>query len=404
VIRSFSSFILHPSSFILSSMIVAQVIFWLCVVAMLHTYVTYPLSLRLFRRRFAAPPMLAEGWPRVSILIPAYNEERVIGAKIENLLALDYDPDKMEILIGSDGSTDRTDEIVRRYTDARVKLIRLAGRSGKTGVLNRLVEEAQGEILIFSDANVMLDRAALKMLLRHFSDPSVGVANGGKYIQIPEGAESVRGEAVYGRYENALRTRESEVGGMSGALGSLMAVRKSLYRPYAPGSINDDTVPSIWAVLAGLRNVHDPEARAFEESGRSISEEFRRRIRIGAGNFQTLFRYPQVLLPRYGLSAYTFFSHKVLRWIFPFLMIAALAANLFLLDYSFYRTTLWLQVIGYAAALLGWVLDLLGARIPPFSVLHHFVALNAGLLLGFFVYCRGLRCSAWERTARESSS
>ena len=322
-------------------MIVAQVIFWLCVVAMFHTYVTYPLSLRLFRRRFAVPPQMpAEAWPRVSILIPAYNEERVIGAKIENLLALDYDPGKMEILIGSDGSTDRTDNIVKSFDNPRVKLIRLAGRSGKSAVLNRLVAEAAGEILIFSDANVMLDRAALKMLIRHFSDPSVGVANGGKYIQIPEGAESVRGEAVYGRYENALRTRESEVGGMSGALGSLMAVRKSLYRPYAAGSINDDTVPSIWAVLAGLRNVHDPEAKAFEESGRSVSEEFRRRIRIGAGNFQTLFRYPQVLRPRYGLAAYTFFSHKVLRWIFPFLMIGALAANLFLLRFPFYRAAL----------------------------------------------------------------
>jgi cellulose synthase/poly-beta-1,6-N-acetylglucosamine synthase-like glycosyltransferase len=385
-------------------MIIAQVIFWLCVVAMFHTYVTYPLSLCFFRRRFAVPPrMPAEAWPHVSILIPAYNEERVIGAKIENLLALDYEPGKMEILVGSDGSTDRTDEIVRSYADARVRLIRLSGRSGKTGVLNRLVEEAKGEILVFSDANVMLDRAALKKLLRHFSDPSVGVANGGKYIQIPEGAESVRGEAVYGRYENALRTRESEVGGMSGALGSLMAVRKSLYRPYAPGSINDDTVPSLWAVLAGLRNVHDPEAKSFEESGHSIREEFRRRIRIGAGNFQTLFRYPQVLLPRYGLSAYTFFSHKVLRWIFPFLMIAALAANLFLLATPFYRAALWLQVVGYAAALLGWVFDLLGARVPPFSVLHHFVALNLGLLLGFFVYCRGIRSSAWERTAREET-
>ena len=383
-------------------MIVAQVIFWLCVVAMFHTYVTYPLSLRLFRRRFAVPPQMpAEAWPRVSILIPAYNEERVIGAKIENLLALDYDPGKMEILIGSDGSTDRTDNIVKSFDDPRVKLIRLAGRSGKSAVLNRLVAEAAGEILIFSDANVMLDRAALKMLIRHFSDPSVGVANGGKYIQIPEGAESVRGEAVYGRYENALRTRESEVGGMSGALGSLMAVRKSLYRPYAAGSINDDTVPSIWAVLAGLRNVHDPEAKAFEESGRSVSEEFRRRIRIGAGNFQTLFRYPQVLRPRYGLAAYTFFSHKVLRWIFPFLMIGALAANLFLLRFPFYRAALELQAAGYLAALSGWAMDRAGIRVPPFSVLHHFVALNAGLLLGFFVYCRGIRSSAWERTARE---
>jgi biofilm PGA synthesis N-glycosyltransferase PgaC len=386
-------------------MIVPAVIFWLCVVAMFHTYVTYPLSLRLFRRRFAQPPTMPENaWPRISILIPAYNEEKVIGAKIENLCTLDYDPGRMEILVGSDGSTDRTDEIVQGFRDPRVRLVRLSGRSGKSAVLNRLVQEAGGEILVFSDANVMLDRAALKMLLRHFADPSVGVANGGKYIQIPAGAESVRGEAVYGRYENALRTRESEVGGMSGALGSLMAVRKSLYQPYAPGSINDDTVPSLWAVMAGLRNVHDPEAKAFEESGRTVSEEFRRRIRIGAGNFQTLFRYPHMLLPRYGLAAYTFFSHKVLRWVFPFLMLGALISSLFLLDSPFYRTLFELQAAGYLAALLGFLMDRVGVRIPPFSVLHHFVALNLGLLFGFFVYCRGIRTSAWEPTGRESAT
>lgn len=385
-------------------MIALQIIFWLCIAAMVHTYLVYPLSLRLFRRRYATPPVMPDAaWPRVSVLVPAYNEEKVIGAKIENLLALDYDPAKLEILVGSDGSTDCTDEIVKSFTDPRVKLIRLAGRSGKTGVLNQLVGIASGEILVFSDANVMIDRAAMKKLIRHFADPKVGVANGGKYIEIPAGAESVRGEAVYGRYENALRTRESEIGGMSGALGSLMAVRRGIYRQYAPGSTNDDTVPSIWAAFAGLRNVHDPEAKAYEESGRTVSEEFRRRIRIGAGNFQTLFRYPQILSPRYGRVAYTFFSHKVLRWFFPFLMIGALIANVILAGSPLFKILLYLQAAGYAAALLGWIVESVGLRIPPLSALYHFVALNAGLLIGFFVYCHGIRSSAWERTERDET-
>jgi cellulose synthase/poly-beta-1,6-N-acetylglucosamine synthase-like glycosyltransferase len=379
----------------------ASVLFWLCFGAMLHTYLLYPLTLRFFRRRYVAPAGFKEGaWPTIALLIPAYNEERVIGEKVANALALDYEPGKFEILIGSDGSTDRTNEIVASFNDPRVRLIELAGRSGKSGVLNRLVSETNASILIFSDANVMIETGALQTLVRHFADQSVGVVNGGKYILIPAGAESVRGEAVYGAYENRLRTVESDMGGMSGALGSLMALRRELYRPFAKGAINDDTVPAIWAVLAGLRQVHDPEAKAFEESGMSIREEFRRRVRIGAGNFQTLFRYKEVLQPRYGVVAYTYFSHKVLRWIFPFLMMVTLIANLFLLDRPFYQVLFMGQVIFYFAALLGWLGDLFGARFPMITSVYHFTAMNVALLFGFFVYRKGIQSAAWERTER----
>ena len=385
-------------------MIALRVIFWLCTAAMFHTYIFYPLSLRLFRRRFAKPPDMRErDWPSVAILIPAYNEERVIAQKVENALALDYEPEKLEVLVGSDGSTDRTSEIVRAIRDSRLRLIELPGRSGKSGVYNRLVEETAADILVFSDANVLLDGAALRMAVRHFADPRVGVVGGGKYIVVPRGSESVRGEAAYGRYENWLRTRESEVGGMSGALGSFMAVRREIYRGYSRGSINDDTVPSIWATLAGYRNVHEPAAKAFEESGRSVAEEFRRRIRIGAGNFQTFFRYARVLNPRHGVAAYTFFSHKVLRWKFPSMMIVAFVCNLFLLSDPFYRVLFFLQLAFYAAALLGGLLDLLRWRVPLISAIYHFVALNLALLLGFFVYLRGVSSSAWEPTPRETS-
>ncbi|HEY3293850.1 MAG TPA: glycosyltransferase family 2 protein [bacterium] len=383
--------------------LVAAVVFWLCVGAMFHTYVLYPLTLQLFRRRYATPPVMPEdSWPRVAVLVPAYNEEKVIAAKIENCLALDYPADKLEILVGSDGSKDRTNEIVRSYGDSRLHLIELPGRSGKTGVLNRLVTETGAEIIVFSDANVMIEPAALRLLIRHFADDKVGVAGGGKYILIPAGAEAVHGEALYGNYENRLRAKESAVGGMSGALGSLMAMRRVLYRPYASGSTNDDTVPSIWATLGGYRNVYDPQARAFEESGRSVNEEFRRRIRIGAGNFQTLFRYFGVLHPRCGICAYTFFSHKVLRWIFPFLMLGALVSNLFLLSVDFYRFAMAVQVIGYGAVLLGFLLDRVGLRLPLLTALYHFVALNMALFIGFLVYGRGITTSAWEPTARKA--
>jgi cellulose synthase/poly-beta-1,6-N-acetylglucosamine synthase-like glycosyltransferase len=228
----------------------------------------------------------------------------------------------------------------------------------------------------------------------------VGVVNGGKYIRVPAGAENVRGESLYGDYENRLRTLESEVGGMSGALGSLMALRRSLYQPFSKGALNDDTVPAIWAVLAGFRQVHDPDARAFEESGATVREEFRRRIRIGAGNFQTLFRYARVLNPKYGMAAYTYFSHKVIRWIFPLLLLACLISNVALARRAPFDLLLLLQLAGYGAALLGWLCDRAGLRVPVISALYLFVALNIALLLGLFAYLRGIRASTWERTER----
>jgi hypothetical protein len=155
-------------------------------------------------------------------------------------------------------------------------------------------------------------------------------------------------------------------------------------------------------VLDGLRNVYDPEAEAYEESGHSVREEFHRRIRIGAGNFQTLFRYLTVLRPRYGVAAYTYFSHKGLRWIFPFLMIGALLTNLLLIGNPLYRLTLAVQAAGYALALVGWIGDRAGVRLPLIGALFHFVALNIALFLGYFVYRRGITSSAWEPTAREA--
>lgn len=383
------------------SSLFVQVWFWLCVAAMLHTYVTYPLSLRLLRRRHPpAPDLPVSRRPTVSLLIPAYNEEAVIGGKIENALALDYESAKLEILVGSDGSTDRTAAIVREFRDPRLKLIELSGRNGKPTVINRLAAVANGEILVISDANVRLDAAALRNVVRHFTDSTVGVVNGGKYIRSPEGAGGVHGEVVYGNFENRLRARESAVGGLSGALGSLMAFRRAVFNAYPANTICDDLDLTLHAAIQGYRQVQDNEAMAFEDAATSVADEFRRRIRIGAGNFQALFRYPQLLLPWRGIIHYTYVSHKVIRWVFPFLMLGALFFNVLLLQRPFYRIILAVQLSGYVLVLLGWLLDRLRLRLSLVSALFHFAALNLALLLGFFKFCRGIQSGAWERTAR----
>ncbi|MBU1921157.1 glycosyltransferase, partial [bacterium] len=207
----------------------AAVIFWICAAAMVHTYVTYPLSLKLFRHRFSKPPAFADGeWPAVAVLIPAYNEEAVMGNKIRNSLELEYEAGKLEVLVGSDGSTDRTNEIVKSFDDPRIRLIELGGRNGKTGVLNHLVKATTAEILVFTDANVEIESDALRKLIRHFADPLVGTAGAGKYIRVPQGADEVKGEAIYADIVNRLKKTESDIGGMSGGLGSLMAMRRNL--------------------------------------------------------------------------------------------------------------------------------------------------------------------------------
>lgn len=378
-------------------------LFWLSAGLMLFTFFGYPLTLRLLEKRFATPPQMPDGcWPRVAVMIPAYNEEAVIERKVLNCLEQDYPQDKLTVYVGSDGSKDRTDEIVNAIQDPRAKLIRLGGRNGKPLVLNQLFETTQdAEIVVISDANILWDNQALKMACRHFADPNVGVVSAGRYALSERADELALEEQQYTAHENSLKTLESHVGGMSGGLGMLLAIRRELYRPFPPGSANDDTTPMIWAVLAGKRAVWEMESKAYERSGQSFREEFRRRIRIGVGNYQTLFRYPSILNPRYGIAAYTFFAHKVIRWLFPFLMILALATNLVLADHPLYLLLLYGQLALYGIAFIGGFFVAAHLRVPPITSLFHFVAMNAALLWGFFRFLKqGNRRFVWEPTAR----
>lgn len=371
---------------------------------MLHTFLLYPRTLGLFPKKYSHAPAMPDGeWPKVAVMIPAYNEEKVIGEKVRNCLEQDYPADRLQILVGSDGSQDRTDEIVESIKDPRVKLVRLGGRNGKPLVLNQLVENSgDAAVVVISDANIVWDKQALKMACRHFADHNVGVVSAGRYALTDKSDELASEEQFYTSHENALKVRETQIGGMSGGLGMLLAIRRDLYQPFVPGSANDDTTPMIWATLRGCRNVWEMESKAYERSGQSFREEFRRRIRIGAGNFQTLFRYAAVLSPRYGVAAYTFFSHKVIRWVFPFLMILAMIANLALWRTPLYELTLIGQFVLYSAALFGGIAVMLGMRIPPVTSLFHFVAMNVALFLGFFRYLKqGNRRFVWEPTARE---
>jgi cellulose synthase/poly-beta-1,6-N-acetylglucosamine synthase-like glycosyltransferase len=378
----------------------ATVAFWAAAVLLAQTYFLYPLWLLLLARvrpaRTGAPPRPAD-WPAVSLVVAAHDEAECIGEKLKNSLALDYPADRLEVLIGSDGSTDGTDAIVAGQLDPRIRLS-AAPRAGKTSVLNRCIPQARGEIVVLSDANTRIEPAALKALVRHFEDADVGAVCGRLQLYNPTRAEYE--ESAYWKYESWLKALEGTQGAVVGANGGLYALRRDLFSRLPPSTIVDDFVIPLRLLDEGYEVLYEPAALAWEETTEDYGREFGRRARIAAGNFQSLGLVPGLLSPFRGFPAFAFWSHKVLRWFAPALMLVALAANLLLLGQPFYRFTLAAQLAFYALAWLGSlsVGPSMLRRIA--GVAYYFVTMNLAIVVGFWRFLRNSQAAAWERTAR----
>jgi cellulose synthase/poly-beta-1,6-N-acetylglucosamine synthase-like glycosyltransferase len=370
-------------------------LFWISTGTVLYSYVLYPVLLAIApRRREQSRPDVAE-WPTISILLSVYNEEKHIAARIENLLALEYPADKIEILIGSDGSTDNTDNIVRSYNDTRIRYHLLTPRGGKPRVLNFLATQAQHALLVFTDANTMFERDALRKLAQHFHDPRVGGVCGYTALY---GERLSATEGPYWRLENFLKQRESDLDSCLGANGPIYAIRRTLWPRIPDNTFIDDFVIAMRVREQGFRVLYDREAVATEELAPTVGHEMTRRIRIGAGDFQSLFLCWRSLLPWRGAYVWSFWSHKVLRWFGPFFMLAALAASVMLLAQPFYAVCLGLQLAFYVLAIAGAVLP--RQKFFFFTVPHYFVTINLAVLFGFFRFITGTQRAAWKRTAR----
>ena len=347
------------------------------------------------RRR---PPSSLEP-PHVSLVVAAFDEEAVIREKIENCLALDYPPDRLEILIGSDGSTDGTDAIVRSYAFRGVVLSR-APRSGKAQVLNRLIPMAKGDVVVLSDANTMLRADAVRRLVARLDAPQVGAVCG-RLDLVTAGGEPSR-EGPYWSYESLLKLYEGKLGCVVGANGGLYAIQRRLFQPLPPGTITDDFVIPLRILAAGWQVVYEPAAVAAEEAPAEGPTEFRRRVRIGAGNLQSLGLLGALARGPRPFAALAFVSHKLLRWLAPFFLAAALAGSFALWRQPLVRAALVAQLAFYAAALRGS----LGASKGPFgracALAHHFVSMNLALAVGAFRQLRHGQSAAWERTPRHS--
>lgn len=337
--------------------------------------------------------------PSIAIVISAFNEERDIGARIENLLAADYPAHLIQIHIGSDGSTDRTNEILTSYNDPRLHAFPFVTNRGKASVLNDLVARAEAPILVFSDANTHFDRQALRRLVSHFSDRSVGAVSGELRLRSSSGDNQ---DSLYWRMEQYLKFFEARIGGLLGANGAIYAIRRELWQPLAPDTICDDFCVAMSIAAAGYRLIYEPTAWAEEDTPDAIGEEYKRRVRIGIGNFQALVRHPEYIFRTSAGTIFSYLSHKVLRWIAPHLLLIALAASCALaIDSVFWRVFSGLQWACYLGTWLLYRMSNRGYAVPRlFRAVTYLLALNWAFLVASFRYATGRYNGSWRRTNR----
>jgi cellulose synthase/poly-beta-1,6-N-acetylglucosamine synthase-like glycosyltransferase len=385
---------------------VALIIIGVAVALVAYTYVGYPLLVALIatlKRKSALLPLVE--WPRISITVPAYNEERELAATLEALLELDYPEDRREILVVSDASTDRTDEIARSYAHRGIKLIRMEQRSGKTAAENAASQYLTGDIVVNTDASIRIGVDSLKPLIRQFTDPTVGVASGRDVSIARTGSDVNPGESKYVGYEMLLRSWETRAGGIIGASGCLYAIRAHLHRTRLADGLSRDFAAALVSRQHGYRAVSVDDAICYVPRTASLKREYHRKVRTMTRGMETLFALRTVLNPlNYGMFSWMLFSHKICRWGVPWAALFALIALLALAP-SF----LVAKVLAIAA-LAGIALGSFAFTLPENQRLSRLLSTPAYLLMGNVAAIHaslralhGDKNAVWEPTRREAA-
>jgi len=372
-------------------------LFWLSVAALLYSYFIFPLILRIFVTPKPVSRVQPENLPSVDIIIAAYNEEACIKARIENALSQDY-AGELQILVASDGSQDSTGQIIDSFEDIRVKAFNFEVNRGKISVLNDLVAKSTADLLVFTDANTDFNSDAVTILVESFSG-NVGAVSGELILETEDGNQNLDG--LYWRYEQFLKKCESELGSLLGANGAIYALKRELYLPLPTDTIVDDFCIVMNVKKQGFDVLYNDQAIAKEEVAPSLEDEVGRRIRIGVGNYKAFFANLWALSPSQGLLSWCFWSHKVLRWFAPHLLLLALISNAMLLDIGFFRLTFIAQVLFYTIAWHGQKKIHKGQKVRGIvAIVSFFVSMNVALGQGFVRFCKGHKSGGWKRTAR----
>lgn len=393
-------------------MAILKTAFWLCVFLVFYTYIGYGILLwllvqlkRIVRGRATRPVLPAdEALPDVTLLICAYNEQDIVGMKMENTYQLDYPKDKLHIMWVTDGTTDSTNELLAAYPD--VEIVYTPERKGKTAALNHGISMVKTDITIMMDANTIICPQAVREIVRCFMDPQVACVAGEKRVMARhESQTAAEGEGIYWRYESTLKRLDSELYSAMGAAGELNAIRTKLYKPMPENALLDDFVMSMRMVDQGYRIAYASEAYAMEYGSANLEEESKRKRRIAAGGLQSCWWLLRMMNPfRRFIVAFQFVSHRVLRWsITPVALLALIPLNvaLVLTKAGTVYNIIWiLQLLFYLAALCGWMMDRQGRKNKLLYICYYFLFMNMNVFSGMHYLWTHKSSGAWEKAKR----
>lgn len=381
----------------ITSVHLVEIAFFGFLLLVFHTYVGYPLLLALWSLKKPRSIDRAYGTPRVTIVVAAWNEERHIAARIENCLQQMYPPEMLEILVVSDGSTDKTSSIVRSFGLDRVSLVELETRMGKAVALNVGVAAAHGEIIVFADARQSFSLNAVRELVANFADPSVGAVSGELILEANAGGPAAEGVGLYWTIEKWIRQREAAIDSIVGATGAIYAIRRDLFEALPPGTILDDLLTPMRIVMRGFRVVFEARALAFDRVARDYSSEFTRKVRTLAGNYQAISLCPRLIKPWTNRLFLQFVSHKVYRLMAPIALVGLFVTNAIHMG-GWYTGFMAVQILGYLMALTGWWLSRMGVREKVTGAAFTFCLLNYAAVMGAIQFLKS-EAVQWEKVA-----
>lgn len=386
-------------------------IFWIALFIVFYAYLGYGLVLWLLvkgKRMKGAPlPLDLDHEPVLAFVVCAFNEEDWIAEKIKNSIALDYPRHKITFYFVTDGSNDGTADVVNNYPyppDVQWEWLHHPERRGKIAAFHRAMHAVSAPIVVSTDANTLLNTAALRNLVKHFSNPAIGAVAGEKRVAISESDDaSAAGEGIYWKYESKLKTWDAELWSVVGAAGELFAFRRENYEPVPTDTIIEDFYLTLSIAMRGQRVAYAADAWAAESSSASVGEELKRKIRIAAGGIQAIVRlHPLLNIFKYGTLSFQYISHRVLRWtLAPLaLPIIFISNGVLAATSNFYKGIFMLQIVFYLAAFAGWILEKRKIKLKALFVPYYFCMMNYAVYSGFLRYLKGRQSVLWEKAER----